>query len=118
MSTWFSQYIVYGVPKTDAEYKQWLKVREVEEVDEDKHWAVNRKDGYGFILEDDCTFFGQIVVWPEDNGNDNLLAAESGTIELKLLDEVEARRVQSSIDAEFHAVPSVDARYYILGIYS
>lgn len=120
MSISFSQYIIYGVRKTYAEYEQWLKVQGIKEEDEDKQWANNREDDLRWVINDGGCILGKIIMWPGSNGKDNLLACENGAglEEIDLLEVSEELRIQSFIADQTNHAHLIDAKYYVMGLWS
>lgn len=114
MSTWFNQNMVYGYRTTHDEFS--------ERVDEDDHHAYdnamadNNEDGYGWIIDDEFVIYGKIVMFGEDYGNNSIIAAESGIVEMPKLEN--NLQVNSWIYEEFPDAMPEDIKYYIVGQYS
>lgn len=122
MSVWFSQYVVYGYKTTYERYKKYLTDNNVPEMGEDMTWIDNNSElTNGWIIDGmngEFAFYGRIVLEGEDNGNDTLLAAESGFQELDQLTDADK---ESTWDAVSEAIPEAgqgECKLYILGKYS
>lgn len=114
MSTWFSQSIVYGYKTTAEKFEEIEK--DVSDESFDSLLAENNDDDWGWILDDEYAIYDKIVMWGEDYGNDTLLAAESGVVELPKFEKI--LPVNSMIYEKFPDVMPEDIKYYIVGQYS
>jgi len=116
MSTWFSQDMIYGYKTTYAEFERitggW------DNDDYDQLLANNRLDGFGWLVEDDFSVFGQHILAGEGNGNDSVFAAESELVEVPLLDSAHAESVIRLIQETFPDADDDEIKYYIVGDYS
>ena len=122
MSVWFRQYVVYGYKTTYDRYKKYLEDNKVPEMEEDMLRVDNNSElENGWIIDGmngEFAFYGRIILEGEDNGNDNLLAAESG---LQALDDLTEAEMESTWDAVAKAFPEAskgECKLYIMGLYS
>ena len=98
MSTWTKQLLVYGI-KVDYDFYQQVekKVEAKLGLDAyDKLNAENNEQGFGWVVDGmngEFAVIGKIIMHGEDSGNDDLLAAESGILEIPLLPPHEERGI-------------------------
>lgn len=114
MSMALYQNVLYGYKTT---YKRFAElVGDAVEDDYDDLLAWNREDRTGWLLtESDEAFYGKIILEGENAGHGELLAAESGCVEIPKIEK------QWQLDKAINdAVPEAyvrDIKTYIIGVY-
>lgn len=121
MSTWTNQYIFYGVKVSYKEYQEAEEALESRGVSDayDVMNAANHEEGSGWLVDGmngGFALVGQIIMRGEDAGNDNLLAAESGTLPLNVLNQNQCKIVQAAVDKQLGR--HEQCQYHVVCMYS